>query len=52
MNTNTPSSSLGAATPIPSGPQADRGGRGVVAGRGSRSGASGPPGGGAAVTNC
>lgn len=31
MNTNTPSSSLGATTPTPSGPQADRG-RGVVAG--------------------
>ncbi len=32
MNTNIPSSSLGAATPTPSGPHADRGGRGVVAG--------------------
>ncbi len=32
MSTNTPSSSLGAATPASSGPQADRGGRGVVAG--------------------
>lgn len=32
MSTNTPSSSLGAATPASSGPYVDRGGRGVVAG--------------------
>lgn len=32
MSTNTPSSSLGAATPASSGPHADRGARGVVAG--------------------
>jgi DNA-binding transcriptional MerR regulator len=32
VSTNTPSSSLGAATPASSGPQSDRAGRGVVAG--------------------